>query len=58
MLQIDIEKPKTCRECICSCVMPNYGMTHTGDYYTILCRYDMNEHTPLDDKCPLKEIER
>ena len=45
MLLLDIEMPKSCAVCLCSC--KNWDGT-------IWCRHDMNEHTPGDETCPIK----
>lgn len=47
MIQIDIDKPKTCAECLMSC---------RDSFYEIYCRNDMKKHEPFDKDCPLKEV--
>ena len=47
MIQIDIEKPKTCAECLMAC---------RDSFYEIYCRKDMKKHEPFDKGCSLKEV--
>ena len=47
MIQIDIDKPKTCAECLISC---------RDSFYEIYCRNNMKKHEPFDKDCPLKEV--
>ena len=47
MIHIDIDKPKTCAECLMSC---------RDSFYEIYCRNDMKKHKPFDKDCPLKEV--
>ena len=47
MIQIDMEMPKNCDNCLMSC---------RDSWYEVYCRNDMKKHTAGDKDCPLKEV--
>jgi hypothetical protein len=66
MITIDIDKPKSCQDCLLSCVIPalpptgngTFELPYTGQAYHILCRADMNIHNgPSDETCPIQDKE-
>lgn len=53
MLIMDMNMPKTCANCICS-----YQWYNGGNFEDkkIVCKKDLEKHTPGDDKCPIKGV--
>lgn len=64
MLLIDLPVPKSCRECLLSCQIPNVPPTDNRVYdepydpskmSVIICRRDYKIHTVMDKGCPIKK---
>lgn len=52
MLLVDLEMPKTCKDCPMSC--RGFAPEHGIYFDDVICRTDYNKHEPMDDGCPIK----
>lgn len=54
MVLVDIDIPKTCRECPMSCQYNGINRATQRIERQILCRVDWRKHQPMDNGCPIK----